>query len=253
MRGSVRSVVVAWSGCEDSFSALFSVCNERFPPKDVRRRSVNWTHGTVGETLTGKTDTRSRILDIAEAAVLEKGFEATSIEEIVAGAEISRGGFFYHFKDKNALARAMLERYIEVENALYDDLFARARELNDDPLHCMLIGLKLLAEMLEEMPTGHPGCVIASTAYQDRLFDEGVRDLNRQAILGWRKRFRGMFEDIADVYQPREEINLDALGDMVSGVVEGGLVLQRALREHNNASEQIMLFRTYLKLLFSPK
>ena len=207
----------------------------------------------MGEALTGKTDTRSRILDIAEAAMLEKGFEATSIEEIVAGAEISRGGFFYHFKDKNALARAMLERYIEVENALYDDLFDRARELNDDPLHCMLIGLKLLAEMLEEMPTGHPGCVIASTAYQDRLFDEGVRELNRQAILGWRKRFRGMFEDIAEIYEPREEINLDALGDMVSGVVEGGLVLQRALREHNNASEQIMLFRTYLKLLFSPK
>ena len=87
-----------------------------------------------------KTDTRSRILDIAEAAVLDKGFEATSIEEIVAGAEISRGGFFYHFKDKNALARAMLERYIETEEELYDDLFARARELNDDPLHCKLFG-----------------------------------------------------------------------------------------------------------------
>jgi AcrR family transcriptional regulator len=200
-----------------------------------------------------KTDTRSRILNIAEASVLEKGFEATSVEEIVAGADISRGGFFYHFKDKNALARAMLERYIEAENALYDDLFARARELNDDPLHCMLIGLKLLAEMLTDMPEGHPGCVIAATAYQDRLFDVGVRDLNRQAILGWRTRFRGMFEEIATIYVPREAVNMDALGDMVSSVVEGGLVLQRALREHNNASEQIMLLRTYLKLLFAQR
>lgn len=200
-----------------------------------------------------KSDTRARLLNIAEASVLEKGFEATSIEEIVAGANISRSGFFYHFKDKNALARAMLERYIETENELYDDLFARARELNDDPLHSMLIGLKLLAEMLSEMPTGHPGCVIAATAYQDRLFDEGVRDLNRQAILGWRKRFRGMFEEIAAVYEPCEPVNMDALGDMVSSVVEGGLVLQRALRENNNASEQIMLLRSYLKLLFSPR
>lgn len=200
-----------------------------------------------------KVNARSRILDIAEAAVLEKGFQATSIEEIVAGAEISRGGFFYHFKDKNALACAMLERYIETEDVLYDDLFARARELNDDPLHCMLIGLKLLAEMLEEMPTGHPGCVIASTAYQDRQFDKGVRALNRKAILGWRTRFGGMFEEIAKVYEPREPVNMDALSDMVTAVVEGGLVLQRALQEHNNASEQIMLFRTYLKLLFSDK
>ncbi|MEQ8658904.1 MAG: TetR/AcrR family transcriptional regulator [Hyphomicrobiales bacterium] len=200
-----------------------------------------------------KTHTRSKILDIAEASVLEKGFEATSIEEIVAGAEISRSGFFYHFKDKNALARAMLERYIDAENALYDDIFSRASELNDDPLHSMLIGLKMLAEMLADMPEGHPGCVIAATAYQDRLFDKGVQDLNRQAILGWRRRFRAMFEEIAAVYEPRDDVNMDALGDMVSSVVEGGLVLQRALREHNSASEQIMLLRSYLKLLFSPK
>lgn len=199
------------------------------------------------------SDTKARILDIAEAAVLEKGFEATSIDEIVASAEISRGGFFYHFQDKNALARAMLERYIDVENALYDDLFARAKELNDDPLHSMLIGLKMLAEMLDDMPNGHPGCVIAATAYQDRLFDKGVRDLNRRAILEWRKRFRAMFEEIAAVYVPREDINLDALGDMVSSVVEGGLVLQRALGEKNTAAEQIMLLRSYLKLLFSPR
>jgi AcrR family transcriptional regulator len=198
-----------------------------------------------------KADTKGRILDIAEASVLEKGFEATSIDEIVAAADISRSGFFYHFKDKNALARAMLERYIETEDKLYDDLFSRARELNDDPLHSMLIGLKMLAELLEDMPEGHPGCVIAATAYQDRLFDQGVRELNRQAILGWRRRFRTMFEEIAAAYEPREPVNLDALGDMVSSVVEGGLVLQRALRESNTAAAQIMQLRTYLKLLFA--
>lgn len=203
--------------------------------------------------MTAKADTKGRILDIAEASVLEKGFEATSIDEIVAAADISRSGFFYHFKDKNALARAMLERYIENEDKLYDDLFARARELNDDPLHSMLIGLKMLAELLEDMPEGHPGCVIAATAYQDRLFDQGVRDLNRQAILGWRRRFRAMFEEIAAVYEPREPVDLDSLGDMVSSVAEGGLVLQRALRETNTAAGQIMQLRTYLKLLFAPR
>ena len=115
----------------------------------------------------------------------------------------------------------------------------------------MLIGLKLLAEMLDDMPNGHPGCVIAATAYQDRLFDRGVRDLNRQAILGWRERFRGMFQEIADKYPPRLDVDLDALGDMVSSVVEGGLILQRALRENNTAAAQIMQLRNYIRLLFS--
>lgn len=200
-----------------------------------------------------KPDTKTHILDVAEKAVLEKGFEATSIEEIVAEVGISRSGFFYHFKDKNALARAMIERYIEAENALFDDVFGRARELNDDPLHAMLIGLKLLAEILADLPNGHPGCVIASAAYQDRLFDRGVRDLNREAILGWRARFRTMFEEIAERYPPVEPVDLNALGDMVSGVAEGAIVLQKVLGERETLAAQILQLRTYVKLLFSQR
>ena len=37
-----------------------------------------------------KSDTKTQILDVAEKAVLEKGFEATSIEEIVAAVGLSR-------------------------------------------------------------------------------------------------------------------------------------------------------------------
>lgn len=29
----------------------------------------------------------------------------------------------------------------------------------------MLIGLKMLAELLNDMPNGHPGCVIAAATY----------------------------------------------------------------------------------------
>jgi AcrR family transcriptional regulator len=46
-------------------------------------------------------DTRERLLEAAEVSVLEKGFAATSIEELIAAVGITKNGFFYHFKDKN--------------------------------------------------------------------------------------------------------------------------------------------------------
>ena len=197
--------------------------------------------------------TRSRILDVAQQAVLAKGFDATSIDEIVASAEITRSGFFYHFRDKNALARALIERHIEVEDALFDDILDRASDLSDDPLQAALIGLKLLAELIEDMPGGHPGCIVATAAYQDRLFDAEVRAANRRAVLGWRRRFRRMLDRIAAVYPPRDEVDLDHLADMVSGVVEGGIVMARAVEDPRITSQQVMLLRSYLKLLFSPR
>ncbi|WP_144094744.1 TetR/AcrR family transcriptional regulator [Croceicoccus sediminis] len=196
--------------------------------------------------------TRQRIMDVAQEAILRKGFDATSIEEIVASVEITKSGFFYHFPDKNALALALIERHIEVEDALFDDLFGRARELSDDPLQTMLIGLKLLAELIADMPNQHPGCIVATAAYQDRLFNRDVRASNRKAVLGWRKRFRAMLDEIAAIYPPRDEVDLDAVADMVSGQVEGGIILSRALEDSSILPQQVVLLRSYIKLLFSP-
>jgi AcrR family transcriptional regulator len=200
-----------------------------------------------------RSQTRARILDVAEEAILAKGFDATSIEEIVAAAEITKSGFFYHFRDKNELARAPIERYMEQDRAVLDGILARARELSDDPLHAFLIALKLLAEMMADLPNGHPGCIVATVAYQERLFDAEVRELNRQGVLAWRARFRAELERIAAHYPPHDEVDLGALADMVSTVVEGGIVMSRALREPQVLPRQILLLRSYVKLLFAPR
>lgn len=199
------------------------------------------------------SETRQRIMDVAQEAVLAKGFDATSIEEIVANAEITKSGFFYHFRDKNALARALIERHIEVEDQLFDDLFARASELSDDPLQRLLIGLKLLAELLADLPTGHPGCIVATAAYQDRLFDSDVREANRRAVLGWRRRFREALETVRSRYPMNEEVDLDHLADMFSVVIEGGLIMSRAVSDPRVTEQQVLLLRSYLGLLFAPK
>ena len=138
--------------------------------------------------------TRERILEIAEAAVLAKGFGATSIEEVIAEAGLTKSGFFYHFKDKNALAREMLRRYVATNDHLFDEIFARGRQLSDDPLQAFLISLKLLAETMADLPSGHPGCLIASICYQERLFDREVRQLTAQSVRDWNARFRGILD-----------------------------------------------------------
>ncbi|WP_323796194.1 TetR/AcrR family transcriptional regulator [Nisaea sp.] len=196
--------------------------------------------------------TRERLMDIAESSVLAKGFSATSIDEIIAEAEITKSGFFYHFKDKNELAQALLQRYVERENVLLDNLFKKAADLHDDPLHIFLIGLKLFADLMADMPQGHPGCLVATYCYHERLFDAKVIELNRQAVLNWRRRFAKAFQDICDRYPPRDDVSVDALADMVSNTVEGAIVMSKALKDPKVMVEQILLLRSYIKLLFQP-
>jgi AcrR family transcriptional regulator len=198
-----------------------------------------------------RAGTRERILAVAEAAVLAKGFAATSIDEIIAAVGITKSGFFYHFKDKAALAEALMLRYLAQDRALLDDLFRRADELNEDPLHGFLVGLKMFAEMMADLPANHPGCLAASFAYQDTLFNQDVRRLNAEGMLCWRRRFRERLERIAAAYPPRQEVDLDALADMMSTLVEGGLVLGRVLKDNTILPRQVLLYRDLVRSIFS--
>lgn len=195
-------------------------------------------------------DARERLLELAETAVLEKGFGATSIEELIAGAGITKSGFFYHFKDKTELARALLVRYVAREDTLFDDVFRRADELNEDPLHGFLVGLKMLAEIMADLPNGHPGCLVASYCYQERLFDAEVRDLVQKAMLSWRTRFRNRLGAIAETYPPRIQVDLDDLADMLSAIADGGIILSKVVHDPKALSRQVLLYRDFVRLIF---
>ncbi|MEP9376859.1 TetR/AcrR family transcriptional regulator [Aquabacter sp. CN5-332] len=194
--------------------------------------------------------TRERILEIAEASVLAKGFGATSIDEVISEAGITKSGFFYHFKDKNQLAREMVKRYVETNDRLFDEIFARGRELSDDPLQAFLISLKLLAEVMVDLPSGHPGCLIASICYQERLYDREVRELTARSVESWNARFRAIIEEIAAVHPPREKVEFGDIADMLSCVVDGGIIMSKTLNDPHRLERQVLAFRTFVKLLF---
>jgi TetR/AcrR family transcriptional repressor of nem operon len=198
------------------------------------------------------SDTRERLLAAAESAVLAKGFAATSIDELIAAVGITKSGFFYHFKDKGELAKAMMLRYVEHDRALLDDIFRRGDELNGDPLHGFLVGLKLFAEMLGNLPEVHPGCLAASFCYQDQLFNREVRELNAQSVLDWRHRFRERLELVAKHYPPRGPVDFEAMADMAATLVEGGLILGRMLRDVTILPRQVLLYRDFVRVTFSP-
>jgi len=197
-------------------------------------------------------DTRERLLELAESAVLAKGFAATSIDELIAAAGISKSGFFYHFKDKGELAKGLLLRYLEQDRQLLEDIFRRGDDLNEDPLHGFLVGLKLFAEMLADLPQAHPGCLAASFAYQDQLFNNEMRRLNAEGMLAWRTRFRERLRVIAERYPPRHDVDLDALADTACTLVEGGLILGRVLQDTTILPRQILVLRDFVRMIFMP-
>jgi AcrR family transcriptional regulator len=196
------------------------------------------------------TSKKELLLDIAEQGILSKGFSDTSIDEIAFEANISKNGFFYHFKDKNELAKALLQRYIDREDDILDSVFDRGAEYSKDPLESLLHSLELLARMMDDLPNGHPGCLVATLAYSDKLHNSEVRNLNKNAVRCWRERFRIELAKVSEIYSIQDDVSLESVSDMISSTIEGGIVLSRAMSEPKILGEQIRILCSYIKLLF---
>ena len=103
---------------------------------------------------------------------------------------------------------------------------------------------------MDDMETLHPGCMVASVAYQERLFDAEMRQMNVNYLLRTRQRFRDWLRDIVQRYAPRMDADLDALADHLTIIVEGSIIYARALHDLGMMGRQTRLFRNHIKLLF---
>jgi len=80
--------------------------------------------------------TRARIVEIATGLFAQAGYDATSIETVLAKSGVSRGALYHHFKDKAALFEAVLEA---MEASIAETLRAASVGIAD-PLAAMRAG-----------------------------------------------------------------------------------------------------------------
>jgi AcrR family transcriptional regulator len=57
--------------------------------------------------------TRDHIVDAADQLFYQQGYENTSFSKIAGAVKISRGNFYYHFKSKDEILDAVIDRRLE--------------------------------------------------------------------------------------------------------------------------------------------
>jgi AcrR family transcriptional regulator len=53
---------------------------------------------------------RQELVDLAERLFLERGYDRTTVNDVIAAAGVSKGAFYHHFKAKEDLLEAIAER-----------------------------------------------------------------------------------------------------------------------------------------------
>jgi AcrR family transcriptional regulator len=159
--------------------------------------------------------TMHRLLDAAEALIQDKGLGDVSVPDIVARAGSSVGGFYARFKDKDALLRALEERFLGEMRDLLDELASPARWADAPLPEIVRAGVEaLLAVFRERRPL--------LTAFMVRAGQGSGPDLEQ--VLDFRRevsaRFVGLLHSRTEhLAHPRPEVAIDLAIQLVFGLM----------------------------------
>lgn len=194
--------------------------------------------------------TRNKILDVSQRLLLEQGYGGMSVDSVIDAAGITKGAFFYHFKSKNHLAQALLERYVKTDDDLLHDLMSRAEALNHDPLQQYLIFVGLLVETLRSMNEPPPGCLIASFVYQMEAFNPNTQKTVMEGFEEWERVIEGKLESIMEKHKPKLPITVRQVYENLIAAFEGGIIIGKLYKRNETLADQVAQHKNYVELLF---
>ena len=118
-------------------------------------------------------DTKQRLLEAGLSLLLERGYNGTGIQHVLAATGIPKGSFYHHFASKEAFALEVIDLYMVGVHAQWDAVLA-------DTGCAPLVRIRRFFEATREhyADEGYLGCLIGGLGQEL----SGVSDLFRQRI-----------------------------------------------------------------------
>jgi len=197
-------------------------------------------------TQTRMAPARQKLLDASLAVIREKGYVATTVDELCARAGVAKGSFFHHFPDKEALAVAAANYWSETTSALFasaqyhahkDPLdrvlgyidFRRALLKGGVPDFTCLVGT-MVQEVYESHPTIREACDASISSHAETVETDIAEAMKERGV--------------------RENWTAKSLALHTQAVLQGAFILAKAKGGADIAASSVDHLRRYIELLF---
>ncbi len=171
--------------------------------------------------------TREALLGAAFEEIYHHGFQAASLDAIVARTGVTKGALYHHFPSKDALGFAVVEEV--VQGFLLQRWLGALDRYPDDPITAMQQGLRERADTAtaEELRFG---CPLNNLAQEMSPLDEAFRRRVNAAFDTWRDGFRRALERGQAAGAVRGDVDAGQIAAFVVAAAEGTWGLAKAAR-----------------------
>ena len=146
--------------------------------------STTTTLRKSGRPQAAYSETREALCRAGVAALTERGFSASGIDEILSKAGVPKGSFYHYFRSKEAFGSELIRRYANYFAAKLDRHFSNE----------LLSPLNRLRAFLGDAEAGmarydfRRGCLVGNLGQEMGALPESYRDQLAEVFLDWQAR-----------------------------------------------------------------
>ncbi len=192
---------------------------------------------------------KQKLLDAALAVIREKGYVATTVDELCARAGVAKGSFFHHFKDKEALAVAAADYWSEVTGSFFA---AAPYHDHSDPLDRVLGYIDFRRSILTgKIPEFT--CLVGTMVQEIYDTNPAIRDACDSSISRHAATIEADIAETMKLYKISAKWTAKSLALHIQAVLQGAFILAKAKGSAEVAISSVDHLHRYIELLFQSR
>ncbi len=191
---------------------------------------------------------RSEILDVAYVLLLERGYDGTSIQDIIDRINATKGCLYYHFKSKRDIAIAVIQEIIKPS---YINTWGDAYKA-EDPIGelCLVIDKVYNQKSRQLAKTGCPvGNLVLELSAKDKILSKHVNEV----MILWQSFIEKAIKAAKSSGIIRQDLNTKNVSNFIIGSFEGCIMLSKSSHSKGILENCFSTLKDYLNSLRNDK
>lgn len=191
-------------------------------------------------------ETRRKLVEATVCLVIDQGFNATSIDQICAAADVTKGSFFHHFPNKDAIGEAAIMWWSEMGTNLYAEAWKDSKSDPLEQLHAMLDIMDSFTRREGEACR----CLIGMMSQELAETHPDIRESCARELTVWTDNVARLLREAKQTHNVKHDFDPEQVAWFLNSLWQGSMLIAKNRLTPEMIRDNLRIGREYIDSLF---